>query len=87
MVLLLFILLRINIIIQIMFIIFIDIDYHLLYNAVVNRDNNYYQNQKRAERSIYNIRPRSPKQPDYPEPTYRHDTGRAFDTGNEFTHI
>ncbi|GLU97884.1 hypothetical protein Mfun01_05290 [Megamonas funiformis] len=46
MVLLLFILLRINIIIQIMFIIFIDMDYHLLYNAVVNRNNNYYQNQK-----------------------------------------
>ena len=29
-----------------MFIIFIDIDYHLLYNAVVKRNNNYYQNQK-----------------------------------------
>ena len=42
MVLLLFILLRINIIIQIMFIIFIDIDYHLLYNAVVKRNNNYF---------------------------------------------
>ena len=46
MVLLLFILLRINIIIQIMFIIFIDMDYHLLYNVVVKRSNNYYQNQK-----------------------------------------
>ena len=29
-----------------MFIIFIDMDYHLLYNVVVKRSNNYYQNQK-----------------------------------------
>ena len=36
-----------------MFIIFIDMDYHLLYNAVVNRNNNYYQNQKTNKEGIY----------------------------------
>ena len=46
-----------------MFIIFIDMDYHLLYNAVVNRNNNYYQNQKtlRKKRKKAKILQKMPK--------------------------